>query len=300
MNLGGNGEQGGNGAQDGQGTPNGNGGNGDAFLSTLSENNRSFAQEQGFQNPDAVFDGYRSLQEQLNGAVKLPGADATPDQHSEFYKQVSGNWTPQDGYQFKMPDGLPENFAYDQEFATEAGGWFKEAGLHPIAAQALHDKWVGKMAELQGQSLEAAEQAAQQQAEAVESAHRELVKEYGDPNSDGYKNLVAKADRANKALNDKGLDLSAWFAEKGILTDPDDQGAQQVADPIAVKLLAFIHDNAFSEDSLNGLAGAGGGNPFDKTNPDLAKQNELIRTNPDKAKRLIEQAGRDPKTFYLS
>ncbi len=45
--------------------------------------------------------------------------------------------------------------------------------------------------------------------------------------------------------------------EKGALTTAGSDGLQQVTDPVAVKLLAFIHDSAFAEDGLNGF-GAGG------------------------------------------
>jgi hypothetical protein len=288
------------GAQGGEGAQGGDGAGGADFLASLSETNRAFAQEQGWANSEAVFDGFRSTQEQLNASVRMPGADASAEDHQAFYSKVSEGWTPQDGYSFKMPENLPEQFPYDQGFAEEAGGWFKEAGLHPSAAQTLHDKWVGKMAELHGQSVEDAKQAAQKQAEAMETAHRELVKEYGEPESDGYKNVIAKADRAMNGLKAAGIDVSSWFAEKGILTKADDEGAQQVTDPTAVKLLAFVHDKAMSEDSLNDLGEDGdGSNPFDKDKPNLQKQSELLDANPARAKSLIEAAGRDPKLFGL-
>lgn len=278
----------------------GGSGDGGDFLSTLSDDNKAFASEQGFKDVGAVFDGYRGLQEKQKGMFSLPGQDATPEQIQELYGNVSKSWTPQGEYTFNMPENLPENFPYDKDFATEAGGWFKEAGLPPHVAQVLHDKWVGKMAGVHTAGVEAATQADTKRAEAVGNAHRELVKEHGDPESDGYKNFVAKADRAQKALGDAGIDVSSWFAEKGILTEPDDNGLQQVTDPTAVKLLAFIHDKAFSEDGLNDVGnGQGGENPFNLEKPDLQKQADLVQRDPEKAKQLIVAAGRDPARFNL-
>lgn len=277
----------------------GSGGGAD-FMSTLSDDNKAFATEQGWSDAGAVFDGFRDLQGKLTNSVALPGQDATPEQHAEFYSQVSKTWTPDGEYTFNMPENVPENFPYDQDFAKEAGAWFKEAGLPPQAAQTLHDKWVGKMADLHGQSEEAASNAATKQAEAVENAHRELVKEYGEPESDGYKNVVAKADQAMNGLKAAGVDISEWFAEKGILSEADENGLQQVTDPTAVKLLAFIQDKAFTEDGLNDLGdGGNGSNPFDKNAPDLQQQSKLLESNPEQAKRLIIAAGRDPKVFQL-
>jgi len=270
------------------------------FLATLNDDQRAIATENGFQNLGGVFQGYSDLKGKLSNAVELPGQEATPEQRAEFYSRVSASWTPKEGYQFNMPENIPENFPYDQDFAKEAGTWFQEAGLHPSAAQALHDKWVGKMAEQFTQSEQSATEAATKQAEAVENAHRELVTEYGDPSSDGYQNVVAKADRALDGLKNAGVDLSDWFAEKGILTEADDKGLRQVTDPKAVKLLAFIHDKAFAEDGLNDLGeGGNGSNPFDKDKPDLAKQSQLLDSSPARAKQLIEAAGRNPALFGL-
>lgn len=278
----------------------GEGATGTDFMAGLNDDNRAFAEERGWQSPEAVFDDYRALEGEMSGALHLPGSDATSEDHQSFYKKVSEGWTPKDRYQFQMPETLPEDFPYDQGFAEEAGGWFREAGLHPLAAQKLHDRWVGKMAELHGQSVEDARNAAQAQAEAMETAHRELVKDYGAPESDGYRNVVAKADRAMNGLTAAGIDVSSWFAEKGILTEADENGLQQVSDPTAVRLLAFIHDKALSEDRLDDLGEGGSGpNPFDRTKPNLKKQSEILEANPARARQLVVAAGRDPGLFGL-
>ncbi len=279
---------------------NGNGGGTDTFLAGLSEEHRAIATENGWNDAGAMFEGIKSLKATADGALTLPGEDATPEQRSEFFDKVSPSLVPKDGYTFNMPEGLPENFPYDQEFAKEAGDWFKEAGLPPKVAQVLHDKWVAKMAGIHGQSVEAAAAAEQKQAEAVENAHRELVKEFGEPGTEGYSNLVAKADRAMNGLKEADIDVSSWFAEKGILTEAGEDGAQQVADPVAVKLLAFIHDKAMTEDGLSGLGdGMGGKNPFDPSNPNITKQSELVRNQPDVARRLIANAGLKAADFNL-
>jgi len=270
------------------------------FLSGLSDTDRALASENGWRSLEGVLEGYRSLQDRLSGSVSMPDKDASSEDQAAFYADVSRAWTPKDGYRFTMPDALPENFPYDQAFAEEAGSWFQEAGLHPDAAQTLHDKWVGKMAAQFASHEEAAHEASLRQAEAAETAHLALIREYGQPGSDGYQNVIAKADRALGGLKSAGVDLTGWFAEKGALTEADANGLQQVADPVAVKLLAFIHDSAFAEDGLSGLnEGSGGANPFDRDNPNLKMQSELLESNPSRARQLIVSAGRDPRLFRL-
>lgn len=270
------------------------------FLSGLTGDDRALAEENGWHGVDGVFAGYRDLKAQLGTAVVLPDEGAGPEALAEAYADLANRWTPEGGYQFAMPESLPEEFPYDQAFAEEAGGWFKEAGLHPVAAQKLHDRWLGKMSEEYAARQAAANEAARLQADQVAKAHRELVRDYGDPGGDTYRNLVTKADRALSGLKTAGVDLTGWFADKGALTRADETGLQQVADPTAVKLLAFIHDKAFAEDSLSGSGdAAGGANPFESSAPDLKRQSELLESNPARARQLIVSAGRDPRLFNL-
>ncbi|QFS98693.1 hypothetical protein FIV06_14795 [Labrenzia sp. THAF191b] len=89
-------------------------------------------------------------------------------------------------------------------------------------------------------------------------------------------------------------------AKKGALSTAGSDGLQQVTDPVAVKLLAFIHDSAFTEDGLNGFgAGGEGGNPSETGNPDLRQQSDLLENSPLRARQMIVAAGRDPRLFGL-
>ncbi|MES0811319.1 hypothetical protein ABLO27_17670 [Roseibium sp. SCPC15] len=273
---------------------------GNDFLSGLNDDHKALATQNGWQDAGSVLESYQALQHQMTSAVIVPDEGSSADEKSAFYQDISKSWTPKDGYQFNMPEALPENFPYDQAFAAEASGWFKEAGLHPEAAQKLHDKWVGKMAEHFGAQEDAANSAAQQQAQVAEAAHRDLIREYGEPESDAYQNAVAKADRALTHLKATGLDITGWFADKGALSRADANGLQQVADPVAVKLLAFIHDSSFAEDGLAGLTDSGSGaNPFASDSLNLKEQSELLERNPARARQMIMAAGRDPKLFRL-
>ncbi|MCV0425164.1 MAG: hypothetical protein K5905_06810 [Roseibium sp.] len=84
------------------------------------------------------------------------------------------------------------------------------------------------------------------------------------------------------------------------MTKADANGLQQVADPVAVKLLAFIHDNSFAEDGLAGLTeGGSGANPFASDSLNLKEQSELLERNPARARQMIMAAGRDPKLFRV-
>lgn len=270
------------------------------FLSGLSDEHVSFVSENGWQNTAGILDSFRLLQNDMSRSVMLPEEGASPEERTSFYKDISNSWTPDKGYKFQLPETLPEDFPYDQAFAEEAGNWFQEAGLHPDAAQKLHDKWVGKMAQQHSSQQEIIQDQTVKQVQAAEAAHRELVTEYGEPESDAYQNVVAKADRALTNLKASGLDITGWFADKGALTRADAQGLQKVADPLAVKLLAFIHDSSFAEDGFAGEAsGNDSVNPFEKGSLNLKEQSDLLERNPGRARQMILAAGRDPGLFRL-
>lgn len=270
------------------------------FLSGLGTDDRALAEENGWRDVGGVLAGYRQMRDRLDQSVQMPGAQASAEDHAAFHARISETWTPREGYSFALPEGLPEDFPYDQAFADEAGGWFREAGLHPAAAQALHDRWLGKMSEeftAQRQAVQAREAG---EGEAAERAHQALVKQHGAPASDGYQNLIAKADRALEGLKSQGVDLAPWFQDKGALTAADQDGLRRVTDPTAVALLAFVHDRAFAEDSLAApSASAAESNPFAAGTADLKRQSELLESQPARARQLIVAAGRDPKLFRL-
>lgn len=278
-----------------------------AFSNAGSGDDMATGDSSPAEGADQAFDGSfngteaePALDGDLTQALQVPGQEASEEDRAAFYAEISKSWTPKGGYRFSLPDSLPENFPYDQAFAQEASGWFEEAGLHPAAAQALHDKWVGKMAQEFSAQEDSAAGAARIQQQAAETAHRELVQEFGPPESDGYQNAVARADRALTGLKSAGIDLADWFAGKGALSRADRNGLQQVVDPVAVKLLSFIHDRAFAEDGFAGLGDdGGGGNPFAPGSLDLQQQSELLDRNPARARQMILAAGRDPGLFRV-
>ena len=233
------------------GAPDGSNAQGGDFLSVLDEDTRGMAEARGWTSPDKFPDAiksFRSLEQKLGSALTVPGEDATPEDRQAFLEKASQTWTPENGYEFKMPEGLDENFAYDQEFAGEAGNWFKEIGLHPSQAQFLHDKWIGKQAEVQKQMAEAAQEAQTKRETAASEAHQGLIKEYGAVDSPGYQNAVAKA----AAVSDKYPEFAALLASNGGLSEPDEAGQRQVLNAGVVHQLARLHTDLFGEDNLLG------------------------------------------------
>lgn len=280
--------------------PEGSGGDGGSdFLSVLSEGNRELATAKGWTGPesfDAVLTGYSALEKQQGNSVALLGEEATPEERAAFFEKVSDGWTPKEasGYEYRMPENLPEDFAYSQEFVTEASQWFHEAKLNPQQAQFLHDKWVGSLAGSHALAGEAAGEAAKALEASHAEAHQALEKAWGPSGSEGYQTKQSQAVNAAEKLG-----LMGDLVEMGYITE-DDSGARTVDAKGAafVQKLVAVNAAMFSEDGLGG-GSATADNPWAADTNNLSKQNAIYTQDPQKAKALITAAGLNPAKWGL-
>lgn len=121
-----------------------------------------------------------------------PAQDAKPEEWDSFYAKL-GRPEKAEAYDFKMPDGLPENLPYDGEFANQYKAWAHQAGLTPKQAQSQHDAFVKYQAVQTAKHQEAQAAAEKQQTEA---AHAAITKAWGDKGSNSYQTELQWADRA--------------------------------------------------------------------------------------------------------
>lgn len=269
---------------------NGSGGEVKGWFDGLQdEGNRSVAQAKGWHNKDldSVLGEYRTLERRLTevttSAIKPPSPDAPKEEWDAFAAKLGRPEKP-DGYAFKLPEGLPETFPYDDTSAAKFKAWAHEAGLSPRQAQTLHDQFVKDQASNVTAFMEAAQKR-------EEEAHQALVGEWGDPASEKYKR---NQEMANRTLRHGGGEaLVSELKSIGAL-GPD--GA--VRSPLFAKLLAKIGSETYAEDSLYGGQGSMGPNPFAAETENLTKQAEIVRSDPDLAKVLIKLAGKNPDIYF--
>jgi hypothetical protein len=271
-------------------TDNGSGGVVDSgWITALPEDTRKTAEAKNWRSPADAVKSYLDLQraytDVTQSAIKPPSADAPKEEWDAFAAKLGRPEKP-DGYEFKLPEGLPETFPYDDTSAAKFKAWAHEAGLSPKQAQTLHDQFVKDQASNVTAFMEAAQKRETE-------AHQALVKDWGDPASETYKR---NAEMANRALRHGGGEaLIAELKGVGVL-GPDGS----VRAPLFAKLLSKVGTELYAEDSLYGGQGSSGPNPFapgDSEN--LTKQAEIIRSDPDRARALIRLSGQDPKTWGL-
>lgn len=269
------------------------------FLAALDADTRKTVDAKGWKNPlDAVkgalkssADMHRELTDTKAKSLLRPGDDAKPEDWDGFYEKMGRPKTPGE-YSFKLPEGLPENFPYDQQSADKFKVWAHEAGLPPREAQRLHDEYV-KDAAKQMQDMAA------KSAQAAASAHEALVKGFGNPadawGEEGSESYKRKQELANRTLRQQGG--SELIAEMKAIGALGPNG--EVKSPRLAMALAKIGGELYAEDTLFGGVNGGGSNPFSDKTTDLTKQGQIIRSNPDHARALIRQAGHDPKEWAL-
>jgi hypothetical protein len=173
-------------------------------------------------------------------ALVAPSADAKPEEWSAFYAKL-GRPEKADGYELKLPPDLPPELPYDAEGATAYKQWAHDAGLTPTQAQKLHDQFVKHTAGQWTASTQAQQQA-------VETAHADIVKDWGPKDSPTYKENLAAADKF--IHNNGGEALIAELKAKGLV---DSDGL--VLAPLLTKAMAKM-GKAYNEDTIaQGAAG---------------------------------------------
>lgn len=262
----------------------GSNGDGKTWAAGLqSEENRALVEAKQWGGPDDALKSYRELQTHASKGLHLPGENATAEDWNAFYAKL-GRPEKADGYQLKLnTEAVPQDFPYDEKSAIEFRNWAHEAGLTPRQAQTLHDKFVSQQAQVFGSAKEVA-------AKREGDTHRELVKEWGDADTSGYKQNVELMSRAVTQLG-----LKDALVEAGLL------GADgAVRNASLAKAFAKVGKELYAEDTMATNANGVLTNPFsDGDNFNLTKQGELTRSDPRKAKALIQAAGKNPADFGL-
>lgn len=257
------------------------------WTAALDEETRATAAAKGWKSPADAAKAYlhsqRSFSELQQKALVPPGDDAKPEELDAFYAKLGRPEKP-DGYEFKLPEGLPEAFPYDATMADKFKNWAHQAGIPSKQAQTLHDQYVKDIAA----QMTAAQEA---QAKVIEQSHEALVKAWGDPSSETYKR---NQELANRALRQQGgSELIGELKSLGAL-GPNGE----VKTPRLAQMLAKVGQELYAEDTL--YAGPGNEpNPFSPKAENLTKQGEILRNDPARARVLIEKAGINPKEYGL-
>lgn len=264
---------------------NGSGDGGGDWLAGLSQDNRSLVEAKKWgSDPNQVVKGYRDLEAHASKALVPPGHDAGPQDWDAFYGKLGRPQTP-DGYEFSLPEGVPADMPYDDTLKTQFQVWAHEAGLTPKQAATMHDTYVREAGQSYAQAIE-------NTTARITGAHDELVKAWGDPGSQGHQRNVELASRAIRQLG--GDALQEELTQFGFMTQRG-----EVASAKITQMLAKVGEQLFAEDTV--YAGpTASTNPFaDGPHHNLTEQGRILRSDPKRAKALIQAAGQDPTLYRL-
>lgn len=218
-------------------------------------------------------------------ALIPPGPEAKPEELDAFYGKL-GRPEKADGYEFKLPEGLPETFPYDGESAKAYKAWAHAAGLTPRQAQGLHDDFVKEQAN-QFTAFTAAQTAK------IEAAHSELTKPdvWGEKGSPRYVENTQFADR--------------FIAREGLLDELKAGGAlspeNEVLMPKLAQTMARLGKQLYGEDQFVPGGNTPTNNPYaDGPTNNRTEQMRMYRANPQQALSYIRAAGKQPSDFGLT
>lgn len=210
------------------------------WIATLDEDTRKTVEARGIKAPaDAV----KQLRDQMaevtrlqQEAVKPPKDDAPKEEWDKFYARI-GRPEKADGYQFKLPEGLPKDVPYDEQFASEFKGWAHATGLNPKQAQALHDNYVSTIAKQ-------AQAQAEQQAQMVSTATAELEKAWGPSGSPEHAKQLGIVQRV---IAGEGPEFT-----KALTSGPVMDAQGRVTNPAIVRLIAKLGGASLNDSVISG------------------------------------------------
>lgn len=273
-------------------TGNGNGDQGSKAGTTdpftgLETGSRQWVEKSGAKDVATLVKNAMNAESLIGRSVQIPADDAKPEDVDKFLSKATEKYRPTDanGYEFKLPEGIPAEMPYSAEFANQFKQWAFEAGLPATRAQFLHDKWVGMQAETFAKSNEA-------MAAKVAGATDALEKAWGKADSDGFQKGKIAAERT---IREAGLE--AALKETGLLGP----GNLVLHPELAVFLAKAV--SLYTEDTHEtGGSGSVGDNPF-KDGPgkgNMTEQMKAIKADRPRAIQMIRSAGHDPKGWGLT
>jgi hypothetical protein len=265
------------GTPDGQnaGADNGSAAQASPFAGLQDEGTRKWVETKGYKSLDDLAKAGMHSETLVGSSVRRPADDAPETDWNAFYSKIGRPEKP-DAYEFKRPKDLPSDLPYDEALAGSFKTWAHQAGLNGRQAQTLHDQFALAQAEQAKAHVTAL-------TKAVESTADALVKDWGPQDSEGFK---TKHELANRAL--KKLGLVESFKKSGIIMH---DGA--LTDPALAVAFSQIGEKMFAEDRIDGGDAPGGDNPF-KGEKNLTAISALVKSDPDKARRLAREAGVNP------
>lgn len=262
-------------------------------LAELPEDNRQWLSKQGFDKAENLSKLARHAHEQeklIGSSIRVPKDDAPPEERDAFLTKL-GRPADAEGYDFEVPDALPESLPYDGERAGEFKAKAYELGLSKKQAAALHDWFVGTAVDdftnAEGQQAEA-------MAELAVFETKKLEKVWGPLTGETAK---ANMEFANRFIRETGGEALVEALKRRGLIGPN----KEILDETIAVSFATAGASLFKEgDVLRGQTGNVLGNPFaDGDAYNETEQAKIVRRDPDEARALIAAAGKKPSDVGL-
>lgn len=266
------------------------------LLSGLDEDSRHWIDANGIKgdNPAEFLTGLvtksREMESLIGRSVRMPGDDASDEDLAGFYDRITERLRPKDasGYQYELPEGLPEDMPYDTDFVDAWRDFSHEMKLPAQLSAKTHDWFLGHAAKaIEGQQQE------------NRLAYEEMLRSATDTLQESWGKVDSETFRTNQEFFQKAVDnlggeaLMQEMRDAGLIDDAD-----QITVPRLVMALSKAGRDLFAEDRMV-IGERAGANPFSEDTKNWGEQNAIIRDDPQLARNLIRAAGKDPQTYKL-
>lgn len=255
----------------------GSGGNTGAtdFLAALSEDNRKAIEKRGLDSADALATAYNQATSKMGSMISVPGDSATDEDRAKFRKAI-GVPDSADDYKLEGVEGLTDEQRKAFREYAHGMGYTEDQARQALSMQAERAK-------------AAQEKRTKSTSDAVAQAEADLTDLWGASDGEKYK--------ANMSATRQAIDNTDGLADELKRLGIYDVKSKKFTSSVIVRALSDLGAAKYVEGGSHSGGAGGGDNPFAKGSENITEQAKIMKEDPEKARRLIKAAGRDPDKF---
>ena len=166
--------------------------------SWYSEEYKDVVARTGWKDPNDAIKSYRELEKTYSGRVKMPSPESSAEEIRAFYQKTGCPENP-DGYEVKVPEGLPENLR-DEQIENAMKKIAYDNGVSKQAFEKIVQGYYEKFATDLRVGRENAEKTLREELGAKYDEELTVAKRFCDTCSDEFKQLLDETGLGNNPI----------------------------------------------------------------------------------------------------
>jgi len=165
----------------------------------FSEENAEVVKRCGWKSADDVIKGYRGLEKDYSGRVKMPSPESSAEEVRAFYQKTGCPENP-DGYEIKYPEGMPEVLCLPDEIVTTIKQSAFDTGVNKLAFETTLNAVMQGQWDMLVRGREVGERALKEELGGKYDAELAIARRFCETCSDEFRTLLEKTGLGNNPV----------------------------------------------------------------------------------------------------